>query len=824
MKTFARICLLFAAALTQSPAGQIPIFDPIAEAARHPIIFDRPSVNINEGGILGNGDMGAVVTAMPDAVLIHFGNNAVWDQRMAEVDMKKLGTFQETLKRILAIPPDSVKVLSDDPWFKQYQEDGRASYKNPYPRPLSCGALALGFDRRKAEVLGHRVRIERGLCEVDFLIEGKTYVLEVFMDMDANRLWGRMVDAEGKPAAAPFSYIALLPDRSIPAELPRFTRETVPEQNAVSFRQILPFEEILETSGYKPNPKDRAFRLTASTNAAFDAEAEMPRGVTLGSRLRPVDQFCFRVDFSEGLASAISDKVTETSRPDIGGYEKAAHQSATAWRDYWSKSGVALNDQLLEEVWYWNTYFLRCALRPGTKAPGLYAITPWPNKPTAWHGDYHMDYNTEQAFWSTFSSNHPDLHLPYAEMVQAMLPTAKAWARDYYQMRGAYFPVSAYPVEMRGYPYPPPVFNWMVGVSSWWVQSLWWHYRYTMDEQFLKEKAFDPIRSVALFMIDYINRPDVKEKKWGDDKAHIYPSFPPELYHLKPGLPAEYNADTLVDLTLSRFVFQAYLQACKVLKLEQQEAANIKDVREILARMVPYPTGDSQYGKVFLSVPAENPEAVHNVPVSLMTVFPGEDHGLHSSPEDFAVAANTYRNQQNEGGNEVVFLNLQAARLGLLDLEKFKRQIRYTRMPNGSCTNKNLQIGGRFSFGPREYDWMAYFGIWFENFSLPAVINECLLQGYNDELRFFPNWPREKDAEFRTLRTAGAFLVSARHAQGKVQWIEIQSEAGGPLTIISPWKEGAISLRDGKRDKLTGDRFTIDTRKGDRVLLTASEP
>jgi hypothetical protein len=62
-------------------------------------------------------------------------------------------------------------------------------------------------------------------------------------------------------------------------------------------------------------------------------------------------------------------------------------------------------------------------------------------------------------------------------------------------------------------------------------------------------------------------------------------------------------------------------------------------------------------------------------------------------------------------------------------------------------------------------------GIWLENFALPAVLNECLLQSYSGTLRLFPNWPLERDAEFRTLRAAGAFLVSALLRAGKVQWV-----------------------------------------------------
>jgi hypothetical protein len=80
-------------------------------------------------------------------------------------------------------------------------------------------------------------------------------------------------------------------------------------------------------------------------------------------------------------------------------------------------------------------------------------------------------------------------------------------------------------------------------------------------------------------------------------------------------------------------------------------------------------------------------------------------------------------------------------------LEKFKRQVAYCTLPNGTCTDMVLQIHGRYNEGI-PYDFMARMGIWFENFALPAVVNECLMQSYTGTIRLFPNWPADTRAEF----------------------------------------------------------------------------
>jgi hypothetical protein len=57
-----------------------------------------------------------------------------------------------------------------------------------------------------------------------------------------------------------------------------------------------------------------------------------------------------------------------------------------------------------------------------------------------------------------------------------------------------------------------------------------------------------------------------------------------------------------------------------------------------------------------------------------------------------------------------VFLNLQAARIGALNIEHFKRHVKYCLLPNGTCTDKVLQSKGRHSETKIFIGWerMAY--------------------------------------------------------------------------------------------------------------------
>jgi hypothetical protein len=112
---------------------------------------------------------------------------------------------------------------------------------------------------------------------------------------------------------------------------------------------------------------------------------------------------------------------------------------------------------------------------------------------------------------------------------------------------------------------------------------------------------------------------------------------------------------------------------------------------------------------------------------------------------------------------------------------------------------------------------MAGMGIWFENFALPAVINECLMQSYDGLIHLFPNWPAHMDARFHHLRAAGAFLVSADKIKGKVVHVELQSEKGGMLRLLSPWGKNGHITRRGRTTNITDDILRLDTNPGEII-------
>ncbi|MBM3262497.1 MAG: hypothetical protein FJY97_03605 [candidate division Zixibacteria bacterium] len=396
-----------------------PPFDTAARAARHAIVRDLPSVNFFQGALMGNGGMGVVVCVRPDAVMMHFGHNNVWDIRTAENHKDKFGTFQEIFERVKAIP-DTLSLLTDDPWYAEYLRITADNYRHPYPRPFPCGTAVFAFDRREVEAIGYRLDIGTGVCEVELRVGTRRVFLQVVLDMKQDRVWVRTVEENGNPIPAPFNRVCLVPDWDTPKDLPDRTFDEATD-HVLGFRQTLPFEAPDvdgKTSGL-PHPKDRAFRLRVAVNGML---FHRPRIAVTGvyEPLEPAERwvrsempFVGVVNLDEGLTSAIPETPIPLSVPDAQDFETVFATTRRSWRAYWQQAAVALDDPVLEEVWYRNLYFLHCTAKPGVACPGLFGNWSYKNIGTPWHGDYHMNYNTQQPFWGTFSSNHVEKHLPY---------------------------------------------------------------------------------------------------------------------------------------------------------------------------------------------------------------------------------------------------------------------------------------------------------------------------------------------------------------------------------------------------------------------------
>lgn len=776
-------------------------------ARRHPMLRTQPTPDFFEGLLLGNGDLGVCVTVRPDALGLHIGKNDAWDIRVSEEHSRHIKTFQEVLELWKRAGeeakrqgrPDMTFLESRIDFFREYSERMQASYRKPWPRPWPCGTVWLHWDARMVRLLRQKLDIASAVLTLDFQYDDlrgrvKPFQLTCFVNREMNHVLVRS-DVE-----IPVLSCAYYPHWEAEAKLP----DPVFRANANGFSGFQEFPAIAPTDAQPSPPKsadDRSVAIEGLLAGDWRAdETEAPRmpGRVL---LRPASslqslRFDLVVLTSRDAADPAKQARAEGLRLSGEKATELQRQSVADWARFWSASAVEIADRELERIWYWNQYWLACCVKPGKIAPGLFGNWSSGKIGTAWHGDYHMNYNTQQVWWGVFSSNHVEQHEPYTRLVESLVPMAEWNAKVQFGLPGMYFPHSAYPVPSKVNPYPAPPWGYEICETPWTVQSLWWQYRYTLDLDYLR-RVYPILRAAAEFLAAFVTRGE-------DGKYHIVPTVSPENW----GATVDFrlNRDCIIDLALTEFLLDAVVEGSLALGID---AARRDKWREIRTNLAPYPEGVGPFGRVWLDVRDAPHEYVYNVPVTLAPVFPAEQVGLGSRPEALEVARRTAQTVRLEGGNDLVWQPMVRARLGILDLEWFKREVRYCTTPLGVANDRVRQSGGRYS-DRTNFDFMMRMGIWTENLSLPAVINECLLQSYDGVIRLFPNRNNLGKASFRDLRAAGAFLVSASFDGKEVSEVLLKSEKGATVRIEKPWKKVAVrSLEQPGRNIEAAEKYGV---------------
>jgi len=855
-------------------------------ARRHTMVRELPGEDFFEGMLLGNGDIGVCAVVRPDALGLHLGKSDSWDIRVSEDIEKHILTFRELLKlwnrageeaKRLG-KPEMLFLENGIDFFREYTDKVASSYSRPWPRPWPCGTMWIHWDPRWVVPGKQTLDPSSGFYTLDLVCtdvarHSRPAKLSCFVD------WTTGLVSTSTDTAVPSLSVDYYPDlddfhaspvnfEGTPSTWGILPRPEIDGKAAGRFAEFSCFQYFpaLGPTEETPHPprsdKDRNFALHGRIAGAWilegleESQARLKQVGKSGGNFsddgRPPGVFLkssgeqpLRLDFKvvtprDILLERLEHEANESANPhpwiiipqdhayspadldtpsyarkeverlagmDIAGIRE---DSQTHWRKFWSHSAVELADKELERIWYQNQYWLACCLRERKVAPGLFGNWSTGRIGTAWHSDYHMDYNTQQVFWGVFASNHVDQHLPYVELCQNLMAMSEKYAKEKFDLPGAYFPHSAYPAPSQMVPYPVPPWGYQISETPWTVQSLWWQYLYTGDVDYLRH-VYPMLLAATRFIAAYV-------KKGDDGKYHVIPTVSSENW----GFTVDYrlNKDCILDLSLIQFLLNAMIEASSALGQDSEERARWKEILEGLA---PYPKATGPYGEVWLDVVDAPVEYVYNVPLTLCPVFPGEQVGLGRHEEQLDIARRTARSLRLEGGNDLVCQPLIRARLGILDLDWFKREVGYCSLPNGVTSDRVRQVGGRY-LDSTDFDFMMPMGVWTENLALPAVINECMMQSYTGTLRLFPNTQNLGPTRFQDLRAVRAFLVSSAYDGKKITHLSVLSEKGMTLRLVTPWPGRPVQVtrvRDGQgvNVKTESQMVIFDTEPGDRYRI-----
>ena len=426
---------------------------------------------------------------------------------------------------------------------------------------------------------------------------------------------------------------------------------------------------------------------------------------------------------------------------------------------------------LYELLFQFGRYLMVSSSRPGTQATNLQGI--WNASMTPpWRSNYTVNINTEMNYYPAEIANLSEMHGPLFDLIDRTVEHGKTTAQNFYGMRGS---VCHHNTDLWGLTNPVGVRSKGCAVWSFWPMALPWlcrdlyeHYEYTLDLDFLENRALPALRQVVLFCLDFLAE---------DEKGYlrVYPATSPENHFIYQGEDCAVARSATCSNALIRGIFQDYLDALKELRLSEPLA---EEVAAALPRIRPYEFGSK--GQI-LEWDAEYEEAEphHRHTSHLVGLYPGKEITV-DTPELAEGARRTLEMRGDDGtgwslGWKICFW----ARLrdGDHALRLLNNQLR------------PVHEGEKYAFGagggtyPNMLDAHPPFQI-DGNFGASAGIAEMLLYSRPGEITLLPALPSLwKDGCVKGLKAKGNCSVDITFRGGKPVSAEIDAPDARALPI-----------------------------------------
>ena len=479
------------------------------------------------------------------------------------------------------------------------------------------------------------------------------------------------------------------------------------------------------------------------------------------------------------------------------------------WRDYNARSSMTIPDQKLEALYYAEMYKLGCCARPDGMAMTLQGLWTADGDMPPWAGDYHLDYNVQFCYLPVYATNHLDLGFSYYDTFFKMLPRFRKNCREFFGVEGAYpgCAIGFNGARITGYVQT----EFSPGNMAFLSFLYYWHYRYSLDQKFLLEKAY-PMLKGAFQVYDHLLEPDE------NGVLHLEVCHSPEFGESSP---AAWHRDSNYDAAWIKFLCNTLLEIAAILRHDDPDQARYHD---ILAHLYPLPFKEKD---PFYIMPAGLQIAAgtlfnhsHRHQSHLFGIFPTEQIRLNQNAATDALIqlsldAIRWYGYGEWGGGSYPWFSIIAGRVGKARMAKamLDEYFHYI-TPNSMHVNGDSREHG-FSFftnTPMTLEGGTTY--------LFALV-EMLLQSWDGVIRVFPTLPEDYlDAEFNHYLAEGGVEVSARRRGGVTTRVVLAPSRTGEIRLANSF-HGRITVR-GAEHKISGGNIILAGQKGQAITVTGA--
>jgi alpha-L-fucosidase 2 len=486
------------------------------------------------------------------------------------------------------------------------------------------------------------------------------------------------------------------------------------------------------------------------------------------------------------------------------GYDSDLKNHLVWWRQFWNQSAINIPDSLLEKQWYLEQYKFGSAARRGAPPISLQAVWTADNgRIPPWKGDFHHDLNTQLSYWPAYSGNHLEEALGYIDHMEKNKANYKRFTKLFFGTDGLAVPgvTTLEGTEMGGW----TQYSLSPTVSAWLGHHYYLHWRYSMDRDFLREKAYPWISDVAR----HLEQVTVIDEE-GFRKLPI--SSSPEINN--NDISAWFQQGTNYDLALMRFTFNAAAELATELGL-QKEATHWQQL------LKQFPEYSLSANNELMFAPGLPYNESHRHFSHLMAIHPLSLIRWEDGERSQTIINNTIKLLDKIGpdwwcGYSYSWLGNIKARAK--DGEGAAKALEI--FAKAFCLKNSFHVNGDQT--KSGYSKFTYRPFTLEgNFAYAAGLQEMLLQSYAGFIEIMPAVPSDwKDISFDKLRAEGAFLVSAKRTDGDVVEIRIVAERGGQTKLKLPGKNWYVAKKRQARAKILPEGFLdVSFKRGGEIVM-----
>lgn len=753
--------------------------------------YNQPARAFEESLPIGNGKLGALIYGGADKDSLYLNDITLWTG--TPVNPNEGGDAYKWIPKIReALFKEDYKTADS---LQHYVQGHNSEYYQP------LGLLQIkDANSGKASQYYRELSLDNSIAQVSYLRNGVKYTKEYFASHPDKLIAIKLGASQKNAINCEISLTSLIPHKvkASQQQLTMTGHVTGNEENSIHYCTIL---QVKHTDGkvwatdstlHLQNVSEAIVYLVNETSYNGFDKHPVKEGAPYIEKVTDDAWHLANFTYEEFKQRHITDYKSLFGRVNFKLDKAQCDTKRTTAEQLLAYTDQQERNPYLEMLYFhYGRYLLISSSRtPGVPAnlQGLWA----PALYSPWRGNYTTNINLEENYWPAEVANLSELVAPVDGLIKGLASTGKHNAQHFYGINKGW--CAGHNTDAWAMSNPvgtgnesPQWSNWALG-GAWLVQTLWDHYDYTRDTDYLHNTAYPLMKGAADFLLEWLI-PDPHNPA----QLITAPCTSPEADYIND---KGYQGSTFyggtADLAIIRELFKNTIKGAQALGIDTEYQQQLQSALE---RLRPYHIG-KRGNLMEWYYDWDDQDWHHRHQSHLLGLYPFHQISVDKTPKLAAASTKTLeiKGDNSTGWSTGWRINLWA-RLHRADKAYQILRKLLTYVSPDSFNDKTHRSGGTY---PNLFDAHPPFQI-DGNFGGTAGICEMLMQSDGETMYLLPALPEAwKNGEITGIKARGNYEVSLRWKNGKVNKATITCQKAGNLTINYNGKQQKLSFGKGE--------------------------